>query len=169
MTSIVPLSCSMTLERTRADVYREFTNGFGSWWPAEFSWSQPLLLHGIAMDCRLNGLLSETGPHGFRLDFGRIISWDPPSSLEFLWQISAERVPLPDPEQASIVSVEFTSTADSTTIVVTHRAWERHGAAAQDYRDAFAEAWPLALGRFKQYVESCPTPRPPERRHLEGS
>jgi len=38
-----------------------FTAGFGSWWPPEFSWSQPNLLKSIGMDCRLDGMLSETG------------------------------------------------------------------------------------------------------------
>lgn len=153
MTAIDALASSITVNRETADVFREFTQGFGAWWPAEFSWSQPDLLRGMAMDCRLDGLLSETGPYGFRIDFGRIISWTPPSSLDFLWQISAQRVPLPDPEQASIVSVAFDSRAGGTRITVNHHAWERHGAAAQEYRDGFVEAWPMALEGFRQYLE----------------
>lgn len=115
--------------------------------------SQPGLLRGMAMDCQLDGLLSQTGPHGFRIDFGRIISWTPPSSLEFLCQVPAHRAPRPDPEQAIMVSVVFDSLADGTRVTVKHHAWERHGAEAQKYRDGFAEAWPMALERFRRHLE----------------
>jgi hypothetical protein len=153
MDDIAPLKASITVGLSVQAAFDRFTADFGAWWPAEFTWSQPALLQGIGMDCRLGGLMSETGPHGFRIDWGRIVAWEPPSSLSFLWQISAERVPVPDPDQASTVSVAFTPADDSTSVEVTHRSWDRHGPAARDYRNQFQQAWPMALDRFQRYVE----------------
>lgn len=152
MVEIPPLTAHVTVGLPREEAFERFTDDFGTWWPAEFSWSQPGLLQRIGMDCRLGGLLSEIGPHGFRIDWGQITAWEPPSSLSFLWQISAERVPIPDPEQASTVSVAFNDAGESTDVQVTHSAWERHGEGAKIYRDNFQEAWPTALDRFRQYA-----------------
>ncbi|MGI8456555.1 MAG: SRPBCC family protein [Propionibacteriaceae bacterium] len=150
MASIEPLQDTITVDLPPAAAFELFTAGFGSWWPAEFSWSQPDLLQSIGMECRLDGMLVEIGPHGFRIDWGRIISWAPPSSLSFLWQISADRVPVPDPDQASVVTVTFTPAGESTRVDVSHDEWQRHGVGAQVYRDGFTQAWPTALDRFHQ-------------------
>lgn len=152
MDEIAPLQTNVTVSLPPKVAFDRFTADFGSWWPAEFSWSQPDLLQSIGMQCRLNGLLSEIGPHGFRIDWGRIVEWAPPSSLSFLWQISAERVPVPDPEQASRVSVVFSPTAAGTTVEVAHGDWERHGRDAGTYRNDFQQAWPMALQRFQHYT-----------------
>lgn len=155
MATVDPLKDTVTVDLALDAAFELFTAGFGSWWPAEFSWSQPDLLQATGMDCRLHGMLSETGPHGFRIDWGRITSWDPPSSLSFLWQISADRVPISDPNQASVVTVTFTGTNEGTRVDVIHDEWDRHGAGAQDYRDAFTQAWPMALDRYRQAAGSA--------------
>lgn len=153
MGDITPLSARVTVGLPQKAAFERFTDGFGTWWPAEFSWSQPALLQHIGMDCRLDGLLSEIGPYSFRIDWGRITSWDPPSSFSLLWQISADRVPIPDPDSASTVSVEFIGAGEKTDVQVTHSAWERHGDGAQAYRDDFEQAWPMALERFQQHAQ----------------
>lgn len=150
MAEVQPLQDMVTVNLTPDAAFELFTAGFGSWWPAEFSWSQPDLLKSIGMDCRPGGMLSETGPHGFRIDWGRIIAWDPPLSLSFLWQISPDRLPVPNPDQASIVTVTFAGANEGTQVDVTHDAWERHGVGALAYRDEFAQAWPMALDRYRR-------------------
>lgn len=150
MADIPALTASVTVPTPPHETFARFTDGFGSWWPAEFTWSQPALLESIGMDCRPGGLLTETGPHGFRIDWGRIQRWDPPTSLSFTWQSSADRVPVPDPDQASTVTVSFTAEDGGTIVAVTHDDWDRHGEGAAAYRDQFAEAWPMALERFGQ-------------------
>ena len=37
---------------------------------------------------------------------------------------------------------------ESSRVEVVHDRWERHGDAAQEYRDSFAGAWDVALARF---------------------
>lgn len=153
MIEIPRLAASVTVDLPQRGAFDRFTQDFNQWWPAEFTWSQPELLHHIGMNCQLNGLLSEIGPHGFRIDWGRIVSWDPPSSLSLLWQIGADRVPSPDPERASTVTVSFSASGESTDVEVVHDMWERHGEGAQSHRDDFEQAWPMALERFSDLGE----------------
>lgn len=154
MPGIEPVVASVTVPVAPDSAFHEFTANFGAWWPGEFTWSQPQLLESIGMDCRLDGMLHEVGPHGFRLDWGRITTWEPDSALTFLWQIGPDRVPVPDPEQASIVNVLFDGDSDGTTVAVTHKSWERHGEAASSYRKDFEYAWPMALERFSQHMDT---------------
>lgn len=72
----------------------------------------------------------------------------------FLSQISGDRGPAPDPDQASVVTVTFTPTDRGTRVGVIHDRWERHGGGAQTYRDDFTQAWPMALGRYRQATKS---------------
>lgn len=159
MIAIDPVHDEVFVDLAPEAAFELFTARFGSWWPPEFSWSQPNLLQSIGMDCRPGGMLFEIGPHGFRIDWGRITRWDPPSSLSFLWQISGDRVPVPDPEQASVVTVTFTPADKGTTRVqVTHDKWERHGDGAQNYRDDFTQAWPMALDGYRLAVKRLVSP-----------
>ena len=78
---------------------------------------------------------------------------EPPQRLGFLWQIGCDRVPQPDPERASLVTVTVEAVSPTTTTVqVVHDRWEHHGEGAQTYRDDFAGAWPMALERFAAVV-----------------
>jgi hypothetical protein len=54
------------------------------------------------------------------------------------------------PDRASEVEVRFEPGDGGTRVEVEHRAWERHGEGAEDYRDGFekAGAWPYALERL---------------------
>lgn len=152
MNEIPPLISSVSVPVAPDEAFREFTENFGQWWPPEFSWSQPELLEMIEMEPVVGGMLHEIGPHGFSIDWGRIIALEPGASLSFLWQIGADRVPIPDPERASIVDVRFTEHDGATTVTVEHHSWERHGQGAADYRNDFEQAWPMALERYRQHV-----------------
>ena len=146
-----PLDASVTVDAAAPDAFAVFTEQLADWWPREFSWSGPDLLEDIRLEPGIDGLLSEIGPHGFRLDWGRILAWDPPRSLSFSWQIGADRVPVPDPSQASTVEVRFEPAGETATkVTVQHAGWERHGEQGHAYRDGFAQAWPHALAAFAE-------------------
>lgn len=126
-----------------------FTEGLGTWWPPEFTWSQDVLA-AIGMEPREGGLLFERGPHGFRIDWGRVLSWDSPHRLVFAWQISPERVPEPNPAKASQVEVRFVEQGPAATQVrVAHSRFDRHGEGGEGYRAAMADqGWPHILERY---------------------
>jgi uncharacterized protein YndB with AHSA1/START domain len=139
----------VTVEASPERAFELFTEGIGSWWPREFSWSQDKL-EEIGIEPHAEGFAYERGPRGFTIHWGRVTAWDPPRRLVLLWQIAGDRTPQPDPDRSSEVEVRFTEQDGRTRVEVEHRAWERHGDGAQEYRDGFeqAGAWPYALERF---------------------
>jgi uncharacterized protein YndB with AHSA1/START domain len=144
-----PIRAAVDVAAEPERAFEVFTRGMDSWWPREFSWSQKVL-DEIGMEPREGGFLYERGPHGFRCDWGRVTAWDPPRRVRFTWQIAADRSPQPDPAKASEVEVRFAVSNGGTRVEVDHRAWERHGDEAREYRDGLeaAGAWPYALERF---------------------
>jgi uncharacterized protein YndB with AHSA1/START domain len=144
-----PVTASVTVETSRERAFELFTEGMGTWWPKEFSWSQDRL-EEIGIEPHEDGFAYERGPRGFTIHWGRVTAWDPPARLVLLWQIDRDRSPQPDPDRSSEVEVRFEEQDGATRVDVEHRAWESHGEGAQEYRDGFEEAgaWPYALKRF---------------------
>jgi uncharacterized protein YndB with AHSA1/START domain len=144
-----PLRASVTVETSPERAFELFTEGMGAWWPKEFSWSQDKL-EEIGIEPREDGFAYERGPRGFTVHWGRVAAWDPPTRLVLLWQIAGDRSPQPDPDRSSEVEIRFGEQDGATLVEVEHRAWERHGDGAQEYRDGFEQtgAWPYALERF---------------------
>jgi uncharacterized protein YndB with AHSA1/START domain len=141
---------SISVPWAPADAFRRFVEDFGQWWPREYTWGGDAL-EAIGMEPRAGGLCTEHGPHGFRCDWGRVLTWAPPERLVLAWQISPRREPVPDPEQASLVEVRFAADGDGGTRVrLAHTAFGRHGAGAAGYRAALAspQGWPYILSRF---------------------
>ncbi len=125
----------------------------GRWWPREYSWSQDVL-EEIVLEPRVDGHATERGPHGFTLDWGRLVAYEPPERLVLLWQIGPDRVPVPDPDRASEVEVRFAAEGDGTRVELEHRAFARHGEGGEAYRDALAapQGWPWMLDRYAAAV-----------------
>jgi uncharacterized protein YndB with AHSA1/START domain len=127
-----------------------FTEGMTAWWPPEYTWAQKTLEH-IAIEPVDGGRCFERGPHGFSCDWGRVVTSEPPARIAFTWQISPQRVPQPDPAQASLIEVRFTPDGGSgTRVELAHRHFSRHGAGAEEYEAAMSspQGWPLLLERF---------------------
>jgi uncharacterized protein YndB with AHSA1/START domain len=142
------VSATAELPIAPEQAFRLFTNGLGSWWPREFSWSQDVL-DEIGMETLEGGFLYETGPYGLRLDWGRVLAWEPPGRLVFSWQISPERVPEPNPARASEVEVRFEPSGAGCRLVLLHRGFERHGENGSGYAEMMrTQGWPFALERF---------------------
>jgi hypothetical protein len=68
MTDSIVAGVSVDAPPERA--FEVFTEGLGSWWPREYTWSREVL-EEIVIEPREGGLCYERGPHGFRCDWGR--------------------------------------------------------------------------------------------------
>ncbi len=145
---IPPLLADVTVPIPPDRAFTAFTAGFDDWWPPAFTWSQPANLVQMRFGTAEGDLLNEIGPHGFRLDWGRITRWDPPEAVGFTWQIGPDRVPVPDPDRASLVEVTFRPSDRGTQVAVRHHRWAAHGDGAAAYREQFAPAWPMALEAY---------------------
>lgn len=132
------------------EAFHRFVADLAMWWPVEYTWSRDVL-ETIEIEPRQGGRCFERGPHGFMCDWGRVLEYDAPRRLRFLWQIGPTRVPVPDPERASEVDVRFEREGEASTRVrLEHRHFERHGDEGDSYRDAMAsqQGWPYILDNF---------------------
>lgn len=147
--SISPVRAEVHVPISPEDAFSLFTDGFGSWWPQAYTWSQDVLVT-IAIDACQGGRCTETGPEGFTCDFGRVVSVEPGRQLTLLWQISPRREPVPDPSKASEVEICFEAEAGGTRVVLLHDRFDRHGEGARGYAEAMAspQGWPMILAAF---------------------
>jgi uncharacterized protein YndB with AHSA1/START domain len=143
----------LLLPTTLDRAFTVFTAGIGHWWVREYTWSGPESLVEIGIEPWEGGMAYEIGPYGFRIDWGRVLAWQPPHRLLLSWQIGPDRVPVPDPARASEVDVRFTAIpAGPTRIEVTHLGFDRHGTAATGYREALTDGWHDLLSRYAAAV-----------------
>lgn len=144
----------LTVPVPPARAFAVFAEELDSWWPPEYTWAGDVL-ETIAIEPREGGRCFERGPHGFKVDWGRVLAWEPPHSLLITWQISPGREPVPDPDKASEIEVRFQPEgADRTRVAFEHRHLARHGAGSEEYRTALAaqEGWPYILDRYAAVV-----------------
>ncbi len=146
------LRVSVAVDAPAAVAFHVFTEHLGSWWVHEFTWSGPACLDTIGIEPYLNGKAYEIGPHGFRLDWGRVLVWEPPVRLVLAWQLAPDRVPQPDPTRASEVEVHFQEGPGGTIVDLEHRHFHRHGPAAEGYRQAMTDGWRELLDRYSATV-----------------
>ena len=152
---VEPITLELQLPCSIDKAFEVFTSDFTKWWPREYSWSQEAMA-SIGIEPCIGGRCTETGPHGFQLDWGRVLEWQPPQKLIMTWQIGADRVPQPNPDNASIIEVVFTAIADAQTqVLFEHRDLHRHGEGAEDYRQALNSeyGWPFILEKYRTLVE----------------
>ena len=134
--------------------YDIFVNGFRTWWPAEYTWSQGNLDH-VFIEARVGGGCIERSNDGRDIIWGHVVSLDPPRSLAFTWLITGDRRIEPDPGKAGTVAVRFDAEGDAATrVTLEHRDFARYGAGWQDYHAAMASpyGWPFCLDSYAAAV-----------------
>jgi len=143
------VSCSKEL------AFEKFVESFGNWWPKEYSWSGDLL-EDIQLGNDEGEFCTEVGPHGFIIDWGRVLQMKKGKLLEFTWQISPDRVPIPDPDKSSKVTVSFSNIeSGKCRIELEHHEFENHGEKAKDYEQSLNSeyGWPYILSSFQNYCK----------------
>lgn len=148
------ISKDLTVDLARDEAFAKFLNELDEWWPKEYTWSQNNLKE-IKIDGQINGLCTEIGPFGFRCDWGRVTELKENESVALKWQISPQREPVPDPDQASDVKILFSDEGKLTKIQFEHRNFEKHGDDAEEYREMMdgEQGWTYILNAYKKYCE----------------
>jgi uncharacterized protein YndB with AHSA1/START domain len=146
---VVSCTCEVPVPVERA--FEVFVDELATWWPAEYTWSADVL-DTIAIEPRAGGMCFERGPHGFRCDWGRVLTFERPDRIVFSWQVGPGREPVPDPEQASEVEVRFVAGGEGTRVELEHRGFTRHGEGADEYRAGLGspQGWPYITDRYVQ-------------------
>jgi uncharacterized protein YndB with AHSA1/START domain len=136
--------------------FEVFTENMSDWWPRDYTWCREVL-EEIGMENEEGGLCYEIGPHNFRLDWGRVIEYDPPARLRFTWQISPLRLPEPDPAKASEIEINFIEEDElRTRLEFSHKKFENHGKGGDKYREIMdsPEGWDYILICYSEFLSS---------------
>lgn len=148
------ISKQIELDLSPDQAFQKFVLEFNNWWPKEYTWSQDKLKE-IKIEEKENGACTEIGPRGFRCDWGRVTNLVKNKHIQFTWQISPHRVPVPDPEKASEVKVEFIRSGAFTLLKFEHSKFENHGDGAENYKGIMdgEHGWDYILDSYKNYCE----------------
>jgi uncharacterized protein YndB with AHSA1/START domain len=101
------------------------------------------------IDPRAGGRWYECGDDGSTCDWGRVLSWQPPSRLVLSWDISADW--LPDATLKTEIEVRFIAEGkDGTRVELEHRHLDRYGARRDEMRRIFESdmGWKGLLDAF---------------------
>jgi uncharacterized protein YndB with AHSA1/START domain len=104
------------------------------------------------LEQRVGGGVYDRGVDGSVCRWGRVLAFEPPSTIAFSWDIGPDWQVTSDLERTSEVEVTFVAESERRTrVTLVHRHLDRHGAGWESMRagvDA-PEGWPLYLSRYQ--------------------
>jgi hypothetical protein len=134
--------------RSRDDAFWIFTSEMAAWWPtASHS------IHGddvtdVLFEGHVDGRIAEITSDGQVVEWGRIVTWDPPGSFAVSWKPNLD----PDAHRTTW-SVRFESMDDeSTRIELVHTGFEGFGAEAEGVRAQYVPGWDIVLGKYVTHI-----------------
>jgi uncharacterized protein YndB with AHSA1/START domain len=141
-----------TVEVPVGRAFAVFVDQIGSWWPREYTWAKENL-EEIGIEAKVDGQCYERRKDGSMSVWGTVLTIARPEHIVFSWQIEADRSPIENVALASRVDVRFVAASpDTTSIVLVHRDFPRHGPGWQKYRSNMASrsGWPALLDRYEK-------------------
>lgn len=147
------LNKSIEVDLSTEQAFNAFINELTLWWPKAYTWSKDKLME-ISINAIPGGHCTEMGPNDFRCDWGTVSQVTYGDHISIKWQISALRVPEPDPDKASEVQIYFRKVNDKRTrIELKHDKFKNHGSGYEEYREAMdaEQGWDYILTCFAIY------------------
>jgi uncharacterized protein YndB with AHSA1/START domain len=136
--------------------FNVFTEGYQTWNPPEHHIGEADIEDSV-MEPREGGRWYEIGVDGSQCDWGRVLTWEPPTRVVLAWMIGTTWKYDPDPARASEVDVRFTAIGENQTRVeLEHRHLDRHGDGWEGVRTAVGspEGWPGSLELYRAQAET---------------
>jgi uncharacterized protein YndB with AHSA1/START domain len=141
----------LVVEAPAAVAWRVFTEKMGTWWPlTNYKIGKAVAVDAV-IEPRVGGRWYERGEDGSTCDWGRVISWEPPSRLVLTWDITADWQP--DPALGTELEVRFIAEGERRTRVeLEHRRLDRFGARRDEMRRILDEegGWGNLLALFER-------------------
>jgi len=148
---------SIVVEAPIERAFSVFTDGIGSWWPADHHILQAELAE-MVFEPREGGHVYDRGADGSECRWARVLAYEPPSRVVISWDIDTHWQLETDPEKTSEVEVRFVAeTADRTRVELEHRRLEHHGEGWEQMRDAVGSpgGWSRGLGQFAEAARAA--------------
>jgi uncharacterized protein YndB with AHSA1/START domain len=153
VTEATSLRKVVIVQAPQAVAWRVFTEKMGAWWPlATYKIGEANAVDAV-IEPRVGGRWYERGDDGSTCDWGRVLSWEPPSRLVLSWDISADWQH--DPTVKTEVEVRFIAKGkDATRVELEHRHLDRYGARRDEMLGIFDSegGWSRLLASFERAV-----------------
>ena len=130
---------------------------FTAWWPHQYHIGQSDVAE-VILESHEGGRWYERGVDGTECDWGRVLSWEPPSRVLFTWQINGHWQFDPDPTHASEIEVLFVEDGPGQTTGRGRAPPLRSARSAvrpSTTRSAAAAAGPLLLEGYAKTVANA--------------
>jgi uncharacterized protein YndB with AHSA1/START domain len=116
--------------------WRVFTEKMGTWWPlASYKIGKANAVDAV-IEPRVGGRWYERGDDGSTCEWGRVVSWEPPSRLVLYWQITANWQY--DPTLKTEIEVRFIANGkNATRVELEHRRLDLYGEHRDQMRRIF--------------------------------
>lgn len=136
-----PLTMSFDVGCSAEHAFLTWTARIGTWWPPDHTVTGKAEL--VVLQGSVGGRIYERTADGTEHDWGEVTAWQPPVRLAYLWHLGLDR------SAATEVEIRFLAKGEaSTRIEITHRGWERLGAAADSWRDRNQAGWRGLIPHF---------------------
>ena len=113
--------------------FEVWTRQCSLWWPPAHTVSGDPA--AITFESRAGGRIMERGRDGAEHDWGRVLDWEPPTRLRYLWHLFF------DPREATEVELTFTAVPAGTAVRLEQRGWDKLGEAASPRRERTGQVW----------------------------
>jgi uncharacterized protein YndB with AHSA1/START domain len=135
--------------------WRVFTEKMGTWWPLATHKIGTAKAVDAVIEPRVGGRWYERGEDGSTCDWGRVLSWEPPTRLVLTWEITADWKH--DPDLKTEVEVRFVAEGKGgTRVELEHRRLELYGARGEEMRGIFDSemGWEGLLDAFAAHASA---------------
>lgn len=120
-----------TVERA----FSVWTAKASTWWPREHTLAGEDHVE-VVFEPEVGGRIYERTSAGEELEWGQVMTWDPPRRVSYLWHLFCDR------SEATEVVVSFVPTPDGRTrVTIQQSGFERLGADAARRRERTDVAW----------------------------
>ena len=148
--TIAPIVKTVAVKTSPATAFDLFTQRMGAWWPKGGTLAKTPHAE-IVMEPFEGGRWFERDASGAETQWGRVLTWVPPSRVLLAWQIDCDWGFNPD----LVTEVELTfepSGEGGTLVTLTHRNLERFGADAARHVERLSNGWSVRLAGFADYA-----------------
>jgi uncharacterized protein YndB with AHSA1/START domain len=140
-----PLVMEFEVGVAPAHAFDVWTQRCASWWPPSHTFSGDPA--AITFEPHAGGRIVELAADGEEHDWGRVLAWEPPTRLRYLWHLFF------DPTEATEVDVSFLPAGASTLVRLEQSGWERLGEAGAIRRTRTKQAWGVIVESFSRACE----------------
>lgn len=145
-TEVAPVVKNVEVALPPEDAFAFFTERIAEWFPFKTHSIGEDQVETVILEPGTGGRILERWRDGTEYDWATFTAWDPPRRFVMDWR------PNPDPGPTTEIEVVFSPSDTGTLVELTHRGWERLGAAAAEMRADYDTGWTLVLGNYTQSV-----------------